>query len=48
VPADDLHRATCASLGQVFAQVVTVDEILTKIARTAPAAGPTAAAASAR
>ena len=38
VPAEDLQRATCASLGQVFAQVVTVDDILGRIAMAAPAA----------
>jgi hypothetical protein len=46
VPAKDLQRATCASLGQVFAQVVTLDEILGKFARAAPAAEQAAAAAS--
>jgi ureidoacrylate peracid hydrolase len=48
VPAEYLQRATCASLGQVFAQVVTLDEILRRITAAAPAAEPTAAAASAR
>ena len=31
VPADTLQRATCASLGMVFAQVVTVEEMIEKI-----------------
>ena len=44
VPAEDLQRAACASLGQVFAQVVTLDDILGRIARTVPAAGQAAAA----
>lgn len=48
VPADDLQRAACASLARVFAQVATVDEILSKIAGAAPAAGHAAAAASTR
>ena len=48
VPAEDLQRAACASLAQVFAQVVTLDEILGKIAGAAPAAGQAAAAASTR
>jgi len=48
VPAEDLQRAACASLAQVFAQVATVDEILAKIAGAAPAAGQAAAAASTR
>jgi biuret amidohydrolase len=34
VSAEDLQRATCASLGMVFAQVLTVDEMVDKI-RTA-------------
>ena len=37
VPADVLQRATCASLGMVFAQIATVDEMIGKI-RTASAA----------
>jgi ureidoacrylate peracid hydrolase len=48
VPADDLQRASCASLAQVFAQVVTVDEILRRIAHAAPAARQATATASAR
>jgi ureidoacrylate peracid hydrolase len=48
VPAQDLQRAACASLGQVFARVVTLDDVLGKIARAAPAAGQAAAAASSR
>jgi len=35
VPADALQRATCASLGMVFAQIVTVDEMIDKIRRAA-------------
>ena len=31
VPADDLKRATCASLGMVFAQIATIDEVTEKI-----------------
>ena len=31
VAAADLQRATCASLGMVFAQVLTVDDVLGKI-----------------
>ena len=31
VPADELQRATCASLAMVFAQVITVDEMIAKI-----------------
>lgn len=31
VPADVLQRATCASLGQVFAQIATVEEMIGKI-----------------
>jgi hypothetical protein len=48
VPANDLQRAACASLGQVFAEVVTLDDIFGRIARAAPAAERTAAAAGAR
>jgi biuret amidohydrolase len=33
VPAADLQRATCASLGMVFAQIATVDETIERIAR---------------
>ena len=33
VPADVLQRATCASLGMVFAQIATVDEMIEKIQR---------------
>lgn len=32
VSAADLQRATCASLGMVFAQITTIDEVLAKIA----------------
>ncbi len=31
VPADVLQRATCASVGQVFAQILTVDQMIEKI-----------------
>jgi ureidoacrylate peracid hydrolase len=31
VPADVLQRATCASIGQVFGQIATVDEMIEKI-----------------
>ncbi|GAC1473798.1 MAG: cysteine hydrolase [Chloroflexota bacterium] len=31
VPADVLQRATCASLGMVFAQIATIDEMIGKI-----------------
>jgi biuret amidohydrolase len=48
VPAEDLQRATCASLGQFFAQVVTLDDIVGKFARAVPAAEQAAAAASTR
>jgi biuret amidohydrolase len=48
VPANYLQRVTCASLGQVFAQVVTLDDILGRIATAAPAAGQAATAASTR
>jgi nicotinamidase-related amidase len=37
VPADVLQQATCASLGMVFAQIATVDEMIEKI-RNASAA----------
>lgn len=37
VPAEVLQRATCASLGMVFAQIVTVDEMIERV-RRAPAA----------
>lgn len=42
VPAEDLQRATCASLGMVFAQVATIDEVIGKI-RVAAGSGETAA-----
>jgi nicotinamidase-related amidase len=48
VPAEDLQRATCASLGQVFAEVVTLDDILGRIAGAAPAAAQTEMAPSTR
>lgn len=31
VPADDLQRATCASLGMVFAKIATVEQITTSL-----------------
>lgn len=31
VTAAELQRATCASLGQVFAQIITIDEMIDKI-----------------
>ena len=31
VPAEELQRATCASLSMVFAQVLTVDEVIEKV-----------------
>lgn len=37
VPADELQRATCASLGMVFAEIVTVDEMIEKISAAASA-----------
>ena len=39
VPAKDLQRATCASLGMVFAQIATVDEVMEKINVAATATG---------
>ena len=41
VSAEDLQRATCASLGQVFAEIATIDDLLAKIA--AGSAAPFAA-----
>lgn len=38
VSGDELQRATCASLGQVFAQIATVDEVMDKIRAVAPEA----------
>lgn len=38
VSAEDLQRATCASLSMVFAQLLTVDEMIEKIRTAAPAA----------
>ena len=35
VPAEDLQRATVASLGMVFAQITTIDELMEKIATSA-------------
>jgi hypothetical protein len=37
VAADELQRATLASLGMVFAQVATVNEVTAKIRASAPA-----------
>ena len=36
VPADDLQRATLASLGMVFAQISTVDQLMERIRASAP------------
>ncbi|MEU4603570.1 isochorismatase family cysteine hydrolase [Kribbella sp. NPDC023972] len=36
VPADELQRATCASLSMVFAQVITVDDMIARIRAGAP------------
>ena len=36
--ADEVQRATCATLGKRFAQVLTTDEMLTKIARASRSA----------
>lgn len=36
VPADELQRATLASLGMVFAQIATVDEMIGKISTPTP------------
>ncbi len=33
VSAEDLQRATCASLGMVFAQIATIDEVTAKLDR---------------
>jgi nicotinamidase-related amidase len=41
VPAADLQRATCASLGMVFAQIATVDEVIAKLAAGSAAPLPT-------
>jgi nicotinamidase-related amidase len=38
VSAQDLQRATCATLGMVFAQIVTVDEVIEKIQKTSTTA----------
>ena len=35
VSASDLQKATCATLGKVFAQILTVDEVISKIERGA-------------
>ena len=36
VPAEDLQRATCASVGMVFAQIATIDEVMQKIRDAVP------------
>jgi ureidoacrylate peracid hydrolase len=36
VPAEELQRATCASLSMVFAQIVTMDEMIGKIQAAVP------------
>jgi len=45
VSAEDLQRATCASLGQVFAQIATIDEMIDKIHTATTHATPVAAGA---
>ena len=35
-PAEDLQRATCASLSMVFAEITTVDEVMDKIRTSVP------------
>lgn len=45
VSADDLQRATCASLGQVFAQIATIDEMIDKIQTATHHATPATASA---
>jgi nicotinamidase-related amidase len=47
VPAVDLQRATCASLGTVFALIVTVDEMIEKVGKAASPPGQEAAVAAA-
>lgn len=44
VSADDLQRATCASLGQVFAQIATIDEMIDSITSSGRPLSATAAA----
>lgn len=44
VPADDLQRATCASLGQVFAQIATIDEMIDRVTAAGRPLTPAAAA----
>lgn len=39
VSAEDLQRATCASLGMVFAQITTIDDVLEKLEKSAPLSG---------
>jgi ureidoacrylate peracid hydrolase len=40
--AAELQRATCATLSKIFAQVLTVDEMISKLERSAwPAAAQT-------
>jgi nicotinamidase-related amidase len=39
VPADELQRATLASLGMVFAQIATTDEVMEKIRTSARPSG---------
>jgi hypothetical protein len=39
VSAAELQRATCATLGMVFAQVLTVDEMIRKISIATRSAG---------
>jgi nicotinamidase-related amidase len=44
VAAEDLQRATCASLAMVFAQVLSIDDVIAKIQAAAGATGPTVSA----
>ena len=44
VSADDLQRATCASVGTVFGQIATVDEMIDKILTATRDATPAVAA----
>jgi hypothetical protein len=37
VPAEELQRATLASLGMVFTQIATVEEVTEQIRTSAPA-----------
>ena len=48
VPAEDLQRATCASLAQVFAHVATLNDVIAGITAAAPATQQADAAAGIR